>query len=1037
MVRLDLRRALQMHGRLTLAFVLGGLVAALAYSVHKWPTYVAQSQVYIQPGNPQLLSQNPGATWPSDSNSYDSFIQQKVQSAANPTVLLLALHKLPAGSWQKPGENDYSAALRLGKSVQTKRLGSSYQISITAQSHQAALSAQMANAIAGAVIDNAANEARSGNNERIAALQKEQQRIDKQLADDRSVQDQINAQLGIAAVGPSTPDHFDEEVGQLREELVKARTAREDAAAHLNSIAPAHDSDPSALNAEADEQVAADAGLVSMKTALNQRRAQLIAQMANLTPSHPLYKQDTDELAHIDSSLEATSRDLRSRAAQRIRQRLRSNLNRATALEEQLNAQLIRMSGAAAGATSEMQRASDLVNNIAHLQNRSSAVDEQLHNLMLDANAPGAAHLSSAATVPPHPDPMAVLRVALPLIIGSLLLGLLAALLAFNLDSRIYVAADIERILGLAPMAELPDFAEVSDGVADEHLLRLVSAIDHACQSGTLRNCLFTACCPESGVSTLTARIKELFTQMGRPVQLVNASGSPAPLYNAGSSTDAQANALSVIPVTSHSSALLAKVAEHSSESDKRLLLTDTAPLTLSAETEYLARYVDATIIVVASGLATESQLRQLAASLARLNVGAIGIVLNRISLANAEPAFRRAIALMEKRLQNQERLIPRASDRDWPSELISQLATRPSTQAAEAAAAASEPEPEPERRPRPTATGPVVRLTPEEKIELLRRAASFHPSAPHPAEESFVSHPAPTAPAEHATPPASVVTPQPAASPVPGAPLAPLSVPTQPAVATPPPEAALRPIVAAEPVPAAPVAAASPEPVAIASTEHTTAAEDSSSTEQSPAAAPAGTALETAPGAIESDLPAEREVPAPHRSTAKRNPSADAERTSTASRLSGLRRLAAEMRRRQPAPAAPTHPEPFVAPPLSPEPEPLPVARRAAAPAARTFDEPLSAPPPFVPEPEPASNPVPAPRPPAQQAPPAIKQPAEAVKQTPAPQPATLKAKPEILPPQSSRDEAENQHKTNFDRRPAYDDVDILPSWRGQYKKS
>ncbi len=61
--------------------------------------------------------------------------------------------------------------------------------------------------------------------------------------------------------------------------------------------------------------IAADAGLVRMKQALNLRRATLISQMANLTPSHPQYKQDEVELGKIDGDLESMMKDLRAKAA--------------------------------------------------------------------------------------------------------------------------------------------------------------------------------------------------------------------------------------------------------------------------------------------------------------------------------------------------------------------------------------------------------------------------------------------------------------------------------------------------------------------------------------------------------------------------------------------------------------------------------------------------------------------------------------------------------------------------------------------------
>jgi Mrp family chromosome partitioning ATPase len=86
----------------------------------------------------------------------------------------------------------------------------------------------------------------------------------------------------------------------------------------------------------------------------------------------------------------------------------------------------------------------------------------------------------------------------------------------------------------------------------------------------------------------------------------------------------------------------------------ENLILTDAAPLAFSAETEYLARFVDAAIIVVESGVTTRTQLQQAAATVQRLDVGAVGFVLNRVSLDKADAPFRQSIDQMEDYLRAQ-----------------------------------------------------------------------------------------------------------------------------------------------------------------------------------------------------------------------------------------------------------------------------------------------------------------------------------------------------------------------------------------------
>jgi uncharacterized protein involved in exopolysaccharide biosynthesis len=662
--RLNFRRSLQLHRGLALGFILAGLALAATYVALKSRVYSAESQVYIQPVLTKVMDHNSVTRWPNDSATYDSFIEQQVQNSSHPDVLQGVLRKLGPGNWQRPDENAQAAIDRLGRSIKVVRIGASYQVAITARAGDPVLAAKIANAMAAGMVERAANEEKAGDAERLAILRDEQKRVQQELDADRAEQESLNSKLGMAAIGITAPDHYDDDISRIREALTKARTDRDGAEARLLSLGADHDLSNKALNAEADQLVAADPGLVSMKTSLNQHRAVLITQMANLTPNHPQYKQDAEELAQINSSLDSMMKDLRAKASAQIQQRLRTDLDRTAGIENKLNAQLGQLSGAAASATPKLQRANDLATDILRLQTRYTTLDERLHNMMLEDSAPGAAYLAAAAVPPLHPAFSATLRGALTLLLGGLLLGIAAALIADNLDSKVYIAADVEHVLGFAPMALLPDFDEVSPGVAEEHLLRLAATIQHAHQSGSMKSCIFTSTGPGGGVTTVSTKVRAILEAMGRPCVLVDASGTPPPQQSSFSGMDSRdGSGLVASQRGSRSTALLQQLAEET-EDEESLVLTDTAPLPISAETEYLARYVDAAIVVVESGVTTRAQLREVADSLQRLNVRAVGFVLNRIGLKKADPAFRESVKAIEKHLYAQSRSSARETER-------------------------------------------------------------------------------------------------------------------------------------------------------------------------------------------------------------------------------------------------------------------------------------------------------------------------------------------------------------------------------------
>jgi hypothetical protein len=190
-------------------------------------------------------------------------------------------------------------------------------------------------------------------------------------------------------------------------------------------------------------------------------------------------------------------------------------------------------------------------------------------------------------------------------------LGAACAVTAHHLDQRIYIGADIEHLLGVAPLAELPDYAEAAPGMVQEHLGALVSAIAQACPEGRVTRCVLTGTGMGAGVTTVAARTREALKATGRAVMLVDVAWAPA---GAGPGVEGATD-------------------ESGSRGDC-LILTDTAPLPESADTEFLARFADCVIVVVESGVTRRAQLRATADCLQGLNLAAVGFVVNRVRRA-------------------------------------------------------------------------------------------------------------------------------------------------------------------------------------------------------------------------------------------------------------------------------------------------------------------------------------------------------------------------------------------------------------------
>ncbi len=71
------------------------------------------------------------------------------------------------------------------------------------------------------------------------------------------------------------------------------------------------------------------------------------------------------------------------------------------------------------------------------------------------------------------------------------------------------------------------------------------------------------------------------------------------------------------------------------------ILLLDCQPLFVSADTEYLARMADATLLIVESGMVLKGDLLRAARLLERLPVSSVAVVLNQLKLERADASLR------------------------------------------------------------------------------------------------------------------------------------------------------------------------------------------------------------------------------------------------------------------------------------------------------------------------------------------------------------------------------------------------------------
>lgn len=646
--RPEFRRSLRMHPAVAASVAAIVLLVLVAFALQQKPMFYAETLIYIEPFNSKVLADGTGGGF--DSTKYDSSVAQQMLTAQRSDIIIGALNTLPRQVWSVYGATPQLAAVNLQGQLKVARVTTSYQVAIGLKGPDASNTAAIVNAITTAYLEAGRKDEISQADQRSQLLSEERGRIEQELAQTRAEQTRLGSQLGIANPGVNNANPYDSQLDALRQQLVQARAGHDQAAAQLAAISGVNAGHASGLTAAANEIISADPGLGSMKSTINQRRAQLSSQMAGLTPGNPIYKQDQDELTDLDKTLDSMTVQLRDRAARQLQDKLRTDLERSSDVEGRLNGELARQTSSATTASPRLQRAAELNADVQRLTTRYATVDNALHSLQLETSGPGQAHLALAAAVPTGPEPSKrrlILLAALPL---ALLSGLGAAVFKRKRDRHIYTGADVDDALGFAPIAILPARAEVSAQVLDEYALRLAAGVEGAYRSGNARTFLITPVSNETDITPLLQALDQKLVELGLGVVVLEA----ATVFEQQQAAPASAIA-GYEPARNYDNpdrhyegladSLFSRMrAEHD------VILLHAPALLISAQAEYVARCSDVTLLVAESAVTTRGELFQAGHLLQRLNVTGVGSVLVEVQLRYADGVFARGVQALEGR---------------------------------------------------------------------------------------------------------------------------------------------------------------------------------------------------------------------------------------------------------------------------------------------------------------------------------------------------------------------------------------------------
>ena len=658
-------------------FVLVGCGAFVFRNKAK-PVYSSQSVVYISPKFPKVLNPDSELDLP-----YDSYFQDQIQTVTRYDIVADAISRLPPGIRHRTGPPLPSEIANLQHSLDAKRIGTSYEMSIGLLDSSPDGLADIVNAVTNSYVERIRNEEFYGLGDRLNTLRQEGVHLREQIDSGLAEQADLMKQLGVASVsnGVGETNPFDTSSNSVRNQLNLARMQREAAEAQLDtSFTGDGPGEASALDTAAEEAIAADPGSSVVWSTLNNRRALLLEEMSGLRPDHPIHQKDQDELSSIDGVM----RDLRQKAAAQLQSKLRQDVERTRLVELKLTQELNENTQNAAAAGPKFQRALELGPEIESLQKAYEAVDDRIRDLELESTSPGSVHMSTKALTPANPEHSALPLYALALLLISFGCASAVATGINFFDSRIYMAEDIERVVGFHPIGILLDTDEFSEEAAEDYYFRLAAGIVNAVRNAGARSFLFTSQAHGAGTSTIVRRLSEELRGLNLRCRTIRATGSggtdsllrgafslselllqawnhndevqQAPLAK-GAACSRQGPRMEedTPPANSAEQAL-----QHASVGYD-VVLIDSDPLPISANTEYLARVVDATVLVIKAGTTTRQELHRAARLLERLEVAGVAVVLNKIRLGRADQDLRRELRGFERPRSKYFSLVPKA----------------------------------------------------------------------------------------------------------------------------------------------------------------------------------------------------------------------------------------------------------------------------------------------------------------------------------------------------------------------------------------
>lgn len=647
--------SLRKHPRAALAALVAVVVVGTPLAwVKGTPKYMANATVQVAPRYMKTLKEDDELAFQSNSQ-YREFVVNQARSVNRYDILEQALKQLGPrrAIWQKPGETDRKAIERLQERLVVITVPDTYMLQILIEDGNKDGLDELVNAVVESYMSRMRDEQMYGADERVKHLLEREKELLKYIRAATERRTGIAIELGITSFTDGAGNPYDRLLTDSRSGQTDARKQRYLAEAKLNAFLSKGETDITMRSIK--ENILADPGLNSLKSALNNRRAVLVSTLAGLTKRHPSGAAARAELAEIDAEINRQSDKLAREVSANLRARYEMTVEQARHYEHDLDAVLAEQEAASAKFAKLFNEAATLSADLAQSRKELETLRDRLNFFAIERGAIGFVRLIAPALKADTPYGPGRKKLLLMVLLAAGVLALVVPIGIDMMDRRIRTVSDAERTLGLPALGWLVERdGGATDILAEDQLRRLAAGLLR--ERDRHGSSVFGLCGvkPGGGTTSITLQLAQTLHSMGYPSLAVeaNAFNSDARYENRrpGLAQCLDGNVAALGCVAPPNGVLPARVKSGANGSQNhlsnlgrlevllaewgqqyRFVLVDIPPLLLSADAEIMLSRLGQILLVVEANAINKGELARAARVLDNAGAKAVGLVVNRI----------------------------------------------------------------------------------------------------------------------------------------------------------------------------------------------------------------------------------------------------------------------------------------------------------------------------------------------------------------------------------------------------------------------